>query len=47
MTSPGDTRIVRAGLRKGVDHFIPKPLHIGNTIALVEGKIKSGLKNNG
>jgi CheY-like chemotaxis protein len=44
MTSPGDARIVRAGLRMGVDYFIPKPLHIGNTIAIVEGKIKSGVK---
>jgi DNA-binding response OmpR family regulator len=44
MTSPGDARIVRAGLRMGVDYFIPKPLHIGNTIAIVEGKIQSGRK---
>jgi len=44
MTSPGNARIVRAGLRMGVDYFIPKPLHIGNTVAIVEGKLKSGLQ---
>jgi CheY-like chemotaxis protein len=42
MTSPGDTRIVRAGLRMGIDYFIPKPLHIANTVAIIEGKLKSG-----
>jgi CheY-like chemotaxis protein len=44
MTSPSDARIVRAGLRMGVDYFVPKPLHIGNTVAIVEGKLKSGLQ---
>jgi len=44
MTSPNDARILRAGLRMGVDYFIPKPLHIGNTVAIVEGKLKSGLQ---
>ncbi|MGD1044850.1 MAG: response regulator [Bacteroidota bacterium] len=44
MTCPDDARIVRAGLRMGVDYFISKPLHIGNTVAIVEGKLKSGLQ---
>jgi len=42
MTYPGDARIVRAGLRMGVDYFLPKPLHIDFMIAIVEGKLKSG-----
>ena len=42
MTYPGDARIVRAGLRMGVDYFIPKPLHIDFMVAIVEGKLKSG-----
>ena len=44
MTQSGDARIVRAGLRMGVDYFIPKPLHIGYMVAIVEGKLKSGLQ---
>jgi CheY-like chemotaxis protein len=42
MTYPGDARIVRAGLRMGVDYFLPKPLHIDFMVAIVEGKLKSG-----
>ena len=42
MTYPGDGRIVRAGLRMGVDYFIPKPLHMDFMIAVVEGKLKAG-----
>jgi CheY-like chemotaxis protein len=42
MTYPGDARIVRAGLRMGVDYFLPKPLHIDFMVAIVEGKIKTG-----
>ncbi|MGD0589759.1 MAG: response regulator [Bacteroidota bacterium] len=41
MTYPGDARIVRAGLRMGVDYFLPKPLHIDFMVAIVEGKLKS------
>jgi CheY-like chemotaxis protein len=41
MTYPGDTRIVKAGLRMGVDYFLPKPLHIDFMVAIVEGKLKS------
>jgi DNA-binding response OmpR family regulator len=44
MTYPGDARIVRAGLRMGVDYFIPKPINIGFMMAIVEGKLKSGLQ---
>jgi CheY-like chemotaxis protein len=42
MTYPGDARIVKAGLRMGVDYFLPKPLHIDFMMAIVEGKLKSG-----
>jgi CheY-like chemotaxis protein len=42
MTYPGDARIVKAGLRMGVDYFLPKPLHIDFMVAIVEGKLKSG-----
>jgi CheY-like chemotaxis protein len=42
MTYPGDARIVRAGLRMGVDYFLPKPLHIDFMVAIIEGKLKSG-----
>lgn len=42
MTYPGDARIVRAGLRMGVDYFLPKPLHIDFMTAIVEGKLKTG-----
>jgi CheY-like chemotaxis protein len=42
MTYPGDARIVRAGLRMGVDYFLPKPLHIEFMVAIVEGKLKTG-----
>jgi CheY-like chemotaxis protein len=42
MTYPGDARIVRAGLRMGVDYFLPKPLHMDFMIAIIEGKLKSG-----
>jgi CheY-like chemotaxis protein len=42
MTSPSDARIIRAGLRMGVDYFIPKPLHVDYVVAVVEGKLKSG-----
>lgn len=42
MTYPGDARVVRAGLRMGVDYFIPKPLHIDFMVAIVEGKLKMG-----
>jgi len=42
MTYPEDVRIVRAGLRMGVDYFISKPLHIDLVVAVVEGKLKSG-----
>ena len=42
MTYPGDARIVRAGLRMGVDYFLPKPLHIDFMVAIVDGKLKSG-----
>jgi CheY-like chemotaxis protein len=42
MTYPGDARIVRAGLRMGVDYFLPKPLHTDFMIAIVEGKLKTG-----
>ena len=42
MAYPGDAQVVRAGLRLGVDYFIPKPLHIDFMVAVVEGKIKSG-----
>jgi CheY-like chemotaxis protein len=42
MTYPGDARIVRAGLRMGVDYFLPKPLHIDFMVAIVEGKLRSG-----
>jgi CheY-like chemotaxis protein len=42
MTYPGDARIVRAGLRMGVDYFLPKPLHLDFMVAIVEGKLKSG-----
>lgn len=41
MTYHGDARIVRAGLRMGVDYFIPKPVSIGFMMAIVEGKLKS------
>ena len=44
MTPSGDARIVRAGLRMGVDYFIPKPLNIGFMMAIIEGKLKSGLQ---
>jgi PleD family two-component response regulator len=44
MTKSDDARIVRAGLRIGVDYFIPKPIHIGYMISIIEGKLKSGLK---
>ena len=44
MTYHGDARIVRAGLRMGVDYFIPKPINIGFMMAIVEGKLKSGLQ---
>ena len=44
MTKSDDARIMRAGLRIGVDHFIPKPLHVGYMISIIEGKLKSGLK---
>ncbi|RPI00589.1 MAG: response regulator [Ignavibacteriae bacterium] len=44
MTKPGDARIMRAGLRMGVDYFIPKPLHLGYMSAIIDGKIKPGLK---
>lgn len=45
MTYHGDARIVRAGLRMGVDYFIPKPINIGFMMAIVEGKLKSGLQS--
>ena len=45
MTNPGDARIVRAGLRMGVDYFIPKPVNIEFMMAVVEGKLKSGLQS--
>jgi PleD family two-component response regulator len=41
MTYPGDARVVRAGLRMGVDYFIPKPLHLDFMVAIVEGKLRS------
>jgi DNA-binding response OmpR family regulator len=44
MTELGDARIMRAGLRMGVDYFIPKPLHIGYMVAIIEGKLKSELQ---
>jgi CheY-like chemotaxis protein len=44
MTELGDARIMRAGLRMGVDYFIPKPLHIGYMVAIIEGKLKSDLQ---
>jgi CheY-like chemotaxis protein len=47
MTSSDDGRVLRAGLRMGVDYVIPKPLHIGYLISVVEGKFKAGLKKNG
>jgi hypothetical protein len=28
----------------GVDYFIPKPINIGLMMAIVEGKLKSGLQ---
>ena len=43
MTNSDDARIMRAGLRLGVDYFIPKPLHVGYMISIIEGKLKSGL----
>jgi CheY-like chemotaxis protein/tetratricopeptide (TPR) repeat protein len=46
MTNSDDGRMMRAGLRMGVDYVIPKPLHIGYMISIVEGKLKSGLKNS-
>jgi PleD family two-component response regulator len=42
MTYPGDARIVKAGLRMGVDYFLPKPLHIDFMVAIIEGKLKTG-----
>jgi CheY-like chemotaxis protein len=47
MTYPGDARIVRAGLRMGVDYFLPKPLHIEFMVAIVEGKLKTGRQPSG
>ena len=44
MTKSDDARIMRAGLRIGVDYFIPQPLHVGYMISIIEGKLKSGLK---
>jgi DNA-binding response OmpR family regulator len=44
MTELGDARIIRAGLRMGVDYFIPKPIHIGYMVAIIEGKLKSGVQ---
>jgi CheY-like chemotaxis protein/uncharacterized protein with PIN domain len=44
MTELSDARIMRAGLRMGVDYFIPKPLHIGYMVAIIEGKLKSELQ---
>jgi CheY-like chemotaxis protein len=43
MTSSDDARIMRAGLRIGVDYFLPKPLHVGYMISIIAGKLKSGL----
>ena len=44
MTELGDAHIIRAGLRMGVDYFIPKPLHTGYMVAIIEGKLKSGIQ---
>ena len=44
MTKTDDAHVMRAGLRMGIDHFIPKPVHIGSMIAMIEGKLKSGFQ---
>jgi CheY-like chemotaxis protein len=42
MTNSDNGRVTRAGLRMGVDYVIPKPIHIGYLISIIEGRLKSG-----